>query len=283
MYKQSRDRLHAPDPDPQADGHGGPARPQDRPRLLHLRRTRLARSSWPTRTRPPPTAIRAAPRAGRTGSASSARGRWPPASSRCSPRPATTSLLRRPRRGARSPACGPRSSARWTRPSLRGKLDEEERDAALARVTGTTALDDLADRDLVVEAVVEELSVKQALFATLDEILQARRGARHDDVEPAGRRARGGHRPAGATSSGMHFFNPAQVMQLVEVVLDGEHRRATSRPRPCARVRAARQARGHLRGPGRASSSTRCCSRTSTTRSGCSRRTTPPPTTSTPR
>jgi 3-hydroxybutyryl-CoA dehydrogenase len=53
---------------------------------------------------------------------------------------------------------------------LRGKLDEAARDAALATVTGSSSLDDLADRDLVIEAVVEELTVKKALFATLDEI-----------------------------------------------------------------------------------------------------------------
>ena len=55
---------------------------------------------------------------------------------------------------------------------LRGKVEQAERDAALARVHGSARLDDLADRDLVIEAVVEELSVKQALFATLDEICQ---------------------------------------------------------------------------------------------------------------
>ncbi len=52
----------------------------------------------------------------------------------------------------------------------RGKLSETDRDAASGRVTGSTRLDDLASVDLVVEAVVEELSVKQALFANLDEI-----------------------------------------------------------------------------------------------------------------
>ena len=49
MYKQGRDRLHAPGPDPQADGHRRPARPQDRPRLLHLRGARQPESSSPTR------------------------------------------------------------------------------------------------------------------------------------------------------------------------------------------------------------------------------------------
>ena len=52
----------------------------------------------------------------------------------------------------------------------RGKLERADRDAALARVRGTTRLEDLADVDLVVEAVVEELDVKQALFENLDEI-----------------------------------------------------------------------------------------------------------------
>ena len=53
---------------------------------------------------------------------------------------------------------------------VRGKLTEADRDAALARVTWSASLDHLADVDLVVEAVVEELSVKKALFASLDEI-----------------------------------------------------------------------------------------------------------------
>ena len=52
----------------------------------------------------------------------------------------------------------------------RGKLTEEARDAALARITGTAELEDLADVDLVVEAVVEEIGVKTALFTRLDGI-----------------------------------------------------------------------------------------------------------------
>ncbi len=100
---------------------------------------------------------------------------------------------------------------------LRGKLDEADRDAALARVRGTARMDDLADRDLVVEAVVEELSVKQALFETLDEILPpgavlATTTSSLPVIELAAATAR----PADVV--GLHFFNPAQVMQLVEVV-----------------------------------------------------------------
>jgi 3-hydroxybutyryl-CoA dehydrogenase len=99
----------------------------------------------------------------------------------------------------------------------RGKLAEAERDAALARVAGSTRLDDLADRDLVVEAVVEELSVKQALFANLDEIV--RPGAvlaTTTSSLPVIACAAATDRAADVV--GMHFFNPAPVMGLVEVV-----------------------------------------------------------------
>ncbi|MDQ1618893.1 MAG: 3-hydroxybutyryl-CoA dehydrogenase [Actinomycetota bacterium] len=100
---------------------------------------------------------------------------------------------------------------------LRGKLEEADRDAALARVRGSARLDDLADCDLVIEAVVEELSVKQALFATLDEI--CRPGAvlaTTTSSLPVIDLAAATSRPGDVV--GMHFFNPAAVMQLVEVV-----------------------------------------------------------------
>ena len=100
---------------------------------------------------------------------------------------------------------------------LRGRLTEEERDAALARVTGCTRLDDLADADLVVEAVVESLGVKQALFAALGEI--ARPGAvlaTTTSSLPVIECAKASERPADVV--GLHFFNPAPVMKLVEVV-----------------------------------------------------------------
>ena len=100
---------------------------------------------------------------------------------------------------------------------LRGKLEQADRDAALARVTGSARLDDLADRDLVIEAVVEELSVKQALFATLDEI--CRTGAvlaTTTSSLPVVDLAAATGRPADVV--GLHFFNPAPVMKLVEVV-----------------------------------------------------------------
>jgi 3-hydroxybutyryl-CoA dehydrogenase len=99
----------------------------------------------------------------------------------------------------------------------RGKLDAADRDAALARVAGSTSLDDLADSDLVVEAVVEELTVKQALFANLDEIVRpgavlATTTSSLPVIECAAATGRA------RNVVGMHFFNPAPVMKLVEVV-----------------------------------------------------------------
>lgn len=100
---------------------------------------------------------------------------------------------------------------------VRGKLTEAERDAAVGRITWSTNLDHLADVDLVVEAVVEELSVKKALFASLDEICKPGTVlATTTSSLPVVECAMATHRPADVV--GLHFFNPAQVMPLVEVV-----------------------------------------------------------------
>jgi len=100
---------------------------------------------------------------------------------------------------------------------VRGKLSEADRDAALGRVTWSATLDHLADVDLVVEAVVEELSVKKALFASLDEICKP--GvvlATTTSSLPVIDVAMATQRPADVI--GLHFFNPAPVMPLVEIV-----------------------------------------------------------------
>ncbi|MEU9821969.1 3-hydroxyacyl-CoA dehydrogenase family protein [Pseudonocardia alni] len=99
----------------------------------------------------------------------------------------------------------------------RGKLDEAGRDAVLARISGTTALEDMAEVDLVVEAVAEELDVKRAMFGALDEICKpgailATTTSSLPVVECAAVTSRPGD------VIGMHFFNPAPVMKLVEVV-----------------------------------------------------------------
>lgn len=100
---------------------------------------------------------------------------------------------------------------------VRGKISEADRDDALARFSGTTSFDDLADCDLFVEATVEELTVKQAIFATLDEIAKpgavlATTTSSLPVVEIAAATTRMGD------VVGMHFFNPAPIMKLVEVV-----------------------------------------------------------------
>ena len=99
----------------------------------------------------------------------------------------------------------------------RGKLTEEAKAETLGRITGTSRLDDLADCDLIIEAVVEELGVKQALFAALDEIVKP--GAILSTTTsslPVIECATATSRPGDVV--GMHWFNPAQAMKLVEVV-----------------------------------------------------------------
>jgi 3-hydroxybutyryl-CoA dehydrogenase len=100
---------------------------------------------------------------------------------------------------------------------VRGKLTEDERDAAIGRVTWSATIEHLSDVDLVVEAVVEELSVKKALFASLDEICKP--GvvlATTTSSLPVIECAVATERPADVV--GLHFFNPAPIMGLVEVV-----------------------------------------------------------------
>ena len=100
---------------------------------------------------------------------------------------------------------------------LRGRLTEAERDAVLQRITWSTNLEHLSDVDMVVEAVVEELTVKKALFASLDEICKP--GvvlATTTSSLPVIECAMATHRPADVI--GLHFFNPATAMKLVEVV-----------------------------------------------------------------
>ncbi len=99
----------------------------------------------------------------------------------------------------------------------RGKIEESVRTEVLARLTGSTALDDLGQVDLVVEAIAEDLRVKTTLFENLDEICKP--GAilaTTTSSLPVIACARATERPQDVV--GMHFFNPAAVMRLVEVV-----------------------------------------------------------------
>ena len=99
----------------------------------------------------------------------------------------------------------------------KGKLSADERDAAVARLTTTTELTDLADCDLVIEAIVEELDAKRELFAELDRI------TRPDAILATNTSALSVTEIAQATQHrerviGMHFFNPAPLLPLVEIV-----------------------------------------------------------------
>jgi 3-hydroxybutyryl-CoA dehydrogenase len=99
----------------------------------------------------------------------------------------------------------------------RGRASEDDKAAALTKVTGTASLDDLADVDIVVEAIAEDLTIKKTLFANLDDICKA--GAilaTTTSSLPVIELARATERPQDVV--GMHFFNPAPVMKLVEVV-----------------------------------------------------------------
>lgn len=99
----------------------------------------------------------------------------------------------------------------------KGKLSQADRDSALGRVTGSATHDDLADVDLVVEAVVEDLAVKRALFATLDAVCKPGAVlATTTSSLPVIECASATKRPQDVV--GLHFFNPAQVMKLVEIV-----------------------------------------------------------------
>ncbi len=99
----------------------------------------------------------------------------------------------------------------------RGKLEESAREEVLGRLTGTTKLDDLGDVDIVVEAIAEDLKIKTVLFENLDEICKP--GAilaTTTSSLPVISLAKVTKRPQDVI--GMHFFNPAPIMKLVEVV-----------------------------------------------------------------
>ena len=99
----------------------------------------------------------------------------------------------------------------------RGKLSVEDQQSLLARMTFATTLDAVADVDLVIEAVPERLEIKRTLFAALDAIcapsaILATNTSSLSITQIATATGRAGQ------VIGMHFFNPAPVMKLVEVV-----------------------------------------------------------------
>ena len=98
----------------------------------------------------------------------------------------------------------------------KGRLTADEKDAALARLTTTTELADLAGCDLVIEAIVEELGAKQALVAELSALAPEAILATNTSALSVTEIASAAARPERVV--GLHFFNPAPVLPLVEVV-----------------------------------------------------------------
>jgi 3-hydroxybutyryl-CoA dehydrogenase len=99
----------------------------------------------------------------------------------------------------------------------REKLSEEDRQATLARVTATSDLADLAECDLVLESIVEDLDAKRHLFNDLDRLCASDTIlATNTSTLPVIELAMETGRPERVC--GIHFFNPAPVMALVEIV-----------------------------------------------------------------
>lgn len=104
------------------------------------------------------------------------------------------------------------------RAAERGKITTQERDETLARLTFTTDLGEFADRDLVIEAVVENEQVKTEIFQVLDQVV-----TRQDAILASNTSSIPLVKLAVATSRpdkvlGIHFFNPAPVQKLVELI-----------------------------------------------------------------
>ncbi|MBO16021.1 3-hydroxyacyl-CoA dehydrogenase NAD-binding domain-containing protein, partial [Herbaspirillum sp.] len=100
----------------------------------------------------------------------------------------------------------------------KGRLTQEARDAVLARLQGSTRYEDLSAADVVIEAVFEDLTVKQAVFAELDRVCKPgavlATNTSYLDIDAI---AASISRPADVI--GLHFFSPANVMKLLEIVV----------------------------------------------------------------
>jgi 3-hydroxybutyryl-CoA dehydrogenase len=100
----------------------------------------------------------------------------------------------------------------------RGKISEHDLDAALERIAVVARMDELSDRDIVVEAVPEHAELKRQMFRTLDEVVDRDEAiiASNTSSIPIVQLAMATRNPERVV--GLHFFNPAPVMDIVEVV-----------------------------------------------------------------
>lgn len=129
--------------------------------------------------------------------------------------------------------------ASYDRFVAKGKLDAAAADAALGRITATTELEAVADADIVVEAVFENLDVKHEIFRSLDKVVKDGAVlASNTSAIPITKIAAVTGRPESVV--GVHFFSPVPMMQLVELVRgyktsDATLAAARSSPSPSAR------------------------------------------------
>ena len=107
--------------------------------------------------------------------------------------------------------------SRLAREVEKGRLEAADKDAIFARIKGTTDMKDFAGCDIVIEAATEDLELKKKIFATLDEVCAPEAilasntsGQAIMDIAVATKRLE--------NVVGMHFFNPAPLMKLVEVI-----------------------------------------------------------------
>ena len=99
----------------------------------------------------------------------------------------------------------------------RGKLAAADRDATLERISPTTRIDDLADCDVVVEAVLERFDIKKAVIADLDRVCRPETILATNTSSISVTRIASTSKIPGRVI-GMHFFNPVPIMQLVEII-----------------------------------------------------------------
>ena len=105
----------------------------------------------------------------------------------------------------------------YERSASRGRFPPEEVDVRMGRITSSLEMDDLADCDLIIEAVFEDMAIKKVIFARLDAIAKAgailasnTSGLDVNEIASATKRPE--------AVIGLHFFSPANVMKLVEIV-----------------------------------------------------------------
>ena len=97
------------------------------------------------------------------------------------------------------------------------KLSKADADAAWGRLSGTLEVSDLADCDLVVEAIIEDLDIKRELYSELGKVCKPETIlASNTSSFPVAEMGKASGRPQNMV--GLHFFNPVQLMKLVEVV-----------------------------------------------------------------